>query len=235
VSPDPLLHENVEGIAGDPGKLSLYAYAALNPLLFIDPDGKDIFLFTWSPGEVGHAYGHTAVGVTEYKPGTNEPTGYVRVYSFRPAGGNLNALPSPNERRWGSVQTARVKVDDIGKFKDVNDAMGRPADGIVKLKTNYYRDDAFKSRIENKHAKLRAEGKLQYDPVNLNCADFCDPGLLGADGDQIKEDVFGYDVTTPNALHREVAKQKNAEVIRNPGDRGRRMMEDAIRDDDSKK
>lgn len=220
LSTDPLLLED-QNPDRMPAILSVYAYAGLNPVVLLDPDGRDVYTFTWVQGAdmEKHPYGHFAIGVTEYKPGTKEPTGRLRIYSWRPAN-PPNTEGEARGRLAGRKDVSglpTIAVEDVETFKDVDNQMGVVADGIVRIKTTFEKDQELEASIK----KEIEDRKTVYSAFGFNCVDACQLPVLGVDEKSLTEQIRRYfffrrEVSTPSKAHEAAKKVPGATAIRDP-------------------
>jgi RHS repeat-associated protein len=127
MSPDPV-NLTWKRLINPGNTLNKYAYAANNPLLYVDPNGKDVTVFyRQSSGAAGDA-GHVLLAVT------NQQTGQVRFADYYPKGAK-GFTPAPGEMNQGETSdrlkqhaalTIRTTPEIAQKLIDRIDALSPP-------------------------------------------------------------------------------------------------------------
>jgi len=127
MSPDPV-NLTWKRLINPGNTLNKYTYAANNPLLYVDPNGKDITVFyRQSSGAAGDA-GHVLLAVT------NQQTGQVRFVDYYPKGAK-GFTPAPGEMNQGETSdrlkqhaalTIRTTPEIAQKLIDRIDALSPP-------------------------------------------------------------------------------------------------------------
>ncbi|MGH9745326.1 MAG: RHS repeat-associated core domain-containing protein [Candidatus Acidiferrales bacterium] len=85
MSPDPI-NLTAKRVV-DPQTLNKYAYARNNPLLYVDPTGRDITIFYRAPTGAWNDFGHIMLAVT------NQANGQVRFADYYNKNGNARTGP----------------------------------------------------------------------------------------------------------------------------------------------
>lgn len=208
-----------------------------NPLVYTDPDGKDVVLVihTTKEGDVGHA----AIAVENYKAvektvvengKTVTKTEYVATGTFTffelgPAegiSGKVGAL-FDTEANFG-------KQDNVTLDQITNTALSayesNAPEGAILLKTNYVTDQAVRKALET----FKQENP-EYNAVCANCSDFAKTGAETATGQEFDASenlVPLIGTTVPNKLFQEVAKASNTTIIKDPGEQVKKSFEEAF-------
>jgi hypothetical protein len=127
MSPDPV-NLTWKRLINPGNTLNKYTYAANNPLLYVDPNGKDITVFyRQSSGAAGDA-GHVLLAVT------NQQTGQVKFADYYPKGAK-GFTPAPGEMNQGETSdrlkqhaalTIRTTPEIAQKLIDRIDALSPP-------------------------------------------------------------------------------------------------------------
>jgi len=206
-----------------------------NPLLFIDPDGKDIYVAIWATadGNIGHAgiaidnyqavktpvldvYGSVVqnkFGETVYKTDYVKD-GTVTYYDLWPATGVGMSNASNNVP--ASYNEILTKVSDIINT-DVTGSEGYSPQGVIKLESTRQEDAKTVQALKD-----FKNNNPSYNGVSCNCSDFVEKGVETAIGRDlnVNESILGiYNSTTPNKLFKETKKLPNATVLKDPGDK----------------
>ena len=229
--------------------LSAYNYVANTPLMAIDPDGKDVYLLVWKTkeGESGHA----AIAVDNYKmvetkvvESGKEITktewikdGTVTFYDLwpeKPVGNfalqsNVNADynkrivdVSDLTKKDVSISGEIGHVSQYGESMTENGFKERPADGVVKITSEYTTDTKVKAKLE----AIQKSG-ASYNGCTNNCSTFAQYGLKildpKIDASQKITPTGGLSLVykeanavAPNNLFNAATKMKGAEIIKGP-------------------
>ena len=186
---------SVDPHAGNYPSITPYAYSLNTPIKFVDPDGKDAFLYTWAPK--GKQVGHSAIG-TQIRDANGAPTGQVRVRHLWPAQSVGKSQVAPTDYR-----TAVVSESDLSAFSG---GEGRGADAITRIVGDMDQDNAINAALD------QAETNKTYDAQTNNCATYTATGLQAADvstgtGGTVKVKKYGFTIkqlnnaTTPVSVH----------------------------------
>ncbi len=235
-SPDPVLEALLiqERVAELSIKLSLYSYVQNRPILLVDPDGRDSYLFTVAGSNKAGDTGHTAFAtdIYEFKGGKYVETGKLRFYDFYPAERSetiFNQKPS-------------YKIEAVSK-KELLDVKGKSSNkytGILQINTGKTLEEkaASADSIYKKLSKgltLKEGESSLYDGPPFNaasnaCVNRGKEGVLASGlnvdgkGTVIFRNKKGEEVTqqqrlTPNGLYQGVLNQPGVSVIKDAGDK----------------
>ena len=243
-------HDVVRWLSLDPNSqkypaLSPYNYVAGNPVSFIDPDGKDVYVVVWATqgGHIGHAgiavdnyqkvstpvldvYGNAVknkFGDIQYKD-TYVKDGTVTYYDLWP-GVSVGATNASDDvpALFNNIQTT---VNDL-QNRDVTGSEGYPADGVIKLTTIRSTDKKVVKALND-----FKNNTTSYNGTNCNCSDYVEAGVEKVSGTQlnVNESIANiYNSTTPNKLFKESSNLPNATILKNPGNKVNNSFTDGIK------
>lgn len=143
---------SVDPLADKYPMISPYAYVLNNPILFFDPDGEDVWIFTVKTTK--DYSGHTLIGVTEYNKQGNE-TGNVLIYELYPL--NEGQVRSP-----GVVDVHSVKLEEINEWAESH------SDVYLQLNTSKEEDKSVNNTLVSIKKNVDKEN-LTYDAATFNC------------------------------------------------------------------
>lgn len=217
ISVDPLA-EKYPGI-------SPYAYCFNNPVIYVDPDGRDVILVIWAShnGKIGHA----GIAVSNYKEVTTQvkeggkwvtktemvPDG---TYTYRDLwpGGEGAGKSNFNEDIQGVYNKGVFTLDQL-QNTDVTGAEGYVPDAVIQLTTDFKTDELVNMALDA-HQKYNPD----YNGLTNNCTDFVEAGAFYAGDNTINANEKLTDRTsaaTPNQLYKSTSGQPNANVLKDPG------------------
>lgn|GEM_PF-6765471 len=228
---DPLYRFEPDVAWDDPRRAALYTFALNNPMKYIDPDGRDVYIFTWAPDYEKRQVGHSAIGVTQ-RDKNGQPTGNIVVRDLWGPGVQPNRLNVPADYR----QTI-IHENDIGKFEGGAGLGGneeRPADGILRVQTSESEEMDVSNALDR-----REVGERRWDHDENNCADYSSAGLaaLGIappEKRKVKTQesldsgivgwFIGHTVRTPVSVHRNL-ENKDGVTVEKPLVRDKRLQD----------
>lgn len=144
---------NVEPLIGKYPNLSGYVSLGNNPVLYSDPDGKDIILLTWATK--GGDVGHTAIAIQDYKTEKIKVNGKVKtihtklnsytIYEMGPANSLLGEGELTRNVISSTLVHTKLTKEQIltNKNADGNSFINWDAkapDGAIQFETNYASD-----------------------------------------------------------------------------------------------
>lgn len=183
-----------------------YAYVSNNPILKLDPDGRDEFVFVWKPGV--DAVGHAAIGV-QNRGANGRPDGTVTVRHLWPAEPVGKSLEAPADYR-----TDVINESDLMKFQG---GEGKAADGILRIKGDAKQDGSVLGAL------AKADNNPKYTGPSNTCSTFCAAGVQATgikmtQTGNVKVTVGGLTVKeqsgviTPIAVYNSVVSSKDPRV-----------------------
>jgi RHS repeat-associated protein len=139
--------------------LNKYSYAANNPLLYVDPNGKDVTVF-YRAGRGSRDFGHMLVAAT------NQQTGKVKFLDYYPAG-NKGFSGGPGIINQG-VTAERLKQHAALTIRTTPEAAQKVIEAIESLEKNvppYWLPS--NNCVDQCIDLLRLAG-IDLDPIGLN-------------------------------------------------------------------
>jgi hypothetical protein len=129
MSPDPI-NLTAKRLINPANTLNKYVYGANNPLLYVDPSGRDITVFYRAPGGGPRDEGHVLLAVT------NQATGQARFADYYPKNGNKDTFlwvpgalhdPSSDRLKEHAALTIQTTPEVAQKLIDAIDALNQNA------------------------------------------------------------------------------------------------------------
>jgi len=229
---------------------SPYNYTLANPLKYIDPRGEDVYLVIWATQ--GREVGHAGIAIDNYK--TEK---YKAKEKYEDEDGNTKTRTVERERLvkdgtvtyydlWpgipGGVSTdnfdknvqaqynRQVTTLDALKNTDVTGSEdGRPADGIIQLKTSPEQDRV----VQEQGLQHFKDANPFYNGLKCNCSDFAREGVIWAAPSNTPlrnslERIGSTFASTPNQLYKATSLLPNAIVIKDPGTKVQKGFIEAV-------
>ena len=183
-----------------------YAYVSSNPILKLDPDGRDEFVFIWQSNQ--EQVGHAAFGI-QLRDDYGRPDGRVEVRHLWPARPVGKSLEAPADYRTEIIQEDALESFEGGE--------GRKADGILRIAGNARQDAAALLELE------KLEANKTYTAPSNTCSTFCAAAVeaVGIDVDQVGTvSVYYFNtkikeqegVTTPVSVYNSIVDSDDARV-----------------------
>lgn len=194
---------------------------------------SDIIILVWGTGDASRGVGHSAIAIPNYK----EVKGKIKIngkyvdqikrvfdgtYTVRdlwpgvPAGKSnfakdLPASYSPN------TKGKKFTLEQLMNMDITNGGEGRPADGLIQLRTTTSQDYAVSWTLY-----LDEQDNKIYNGVRHNCSDYVESALVFLYGNQLsstEEEIEGEDIsiTTPNQIYKAAKELPGAEVLKDAG------------------
>jgi len=210
----------------DPGGVDLkrpqmwnrYGYVTNNPVNKADPDGKDEYVFTWKATK--NSPGHSAIAV-QNRDANGRPLGTVTVRDLWP-GGDLGKFTQSVP---GNYRTEILPENGIGAY---NNKMGRPADGIIRIRGDA-KQDATVTEALVRNSKEKPNYNVSQVCSTYNAAGTAAIGLPNTQTGTVT--IWGGGVfnailfqqrgfVTPMALYNSLASSRDSrvQVLRAPDD-----------------
>jgi len=199
----------VGGEVGSSQSWNRYTYALNNPIVFVDPDGRDEYVLTWI--QRGNNIGHSAAAV-QIRDSSGSPTGLVVVQDLWPA---PPGVAFPNLAAPASYDADVMSDSDLTSFEGHGE--GRGPDGVIRISGDQQQDATFQAGLDQ-----FAANNPVYHATDANCADFTaagvsPTGLPTGNGATVSISVGPLDlskqnVSTPVALHNALAGSDDPRV-----------------------
>ena len=203
--------------------VSPYVYCHNNPVNAIDPDGKDVLLVIWATNN--RRIGHAGVAISNYTEKRIKENGQWTTkmvpdgtYTYRdlwPGGEDGVGKNNYDQDVSASYHKYNVTYKDILN-KDITEAEGIVADGVVKIATDFNTDQNVQNALDSYESK-----HPNYNAFTNNCSDYAEVALETVAGKQLAVDEkisSKVTATTPNQLYKasKTIKNKPVTVLVNP-------------------
>lgn len=180
--------DSLPGIGGvyNSTSLNVFGYAGNSPIIYIDPDGKQQFLYVWLTGATDSGAGHIAMGV-----------GSVKKQTF------YEANPKPS-----GAYKPMAPTGITGSMNEVlsNANNKNLPDLILQINTSAEQDST-----SNEFLQEFFTDNTMYNLITTNCADACIEGLAWAG---INSDTGEFALNTPSGVVKALmgGNKQNGEV-----------------------
>ncbi len=199
-----------------------------NPIIFVDPDGKDVLLIIWGTGDASHGVGHAAIAVSNYKEMEyNVVENGISVTKTKMIADGTYTIrdlwPGTGAKKTNFAKDISAAFSPLSEGKsytleqilttDITDGVeGRKPDGVIKFATSYDTDQSVNNALDNFE-----QNKNFYNGVTNNCSDYAAEAInvLASDSpinfDEVVDENIS--ITTPNQVYKSTAKIKGAEIL----------------------
>jgi len=160
LSVDPVI--DVKKSVGNSQTWNRYAYVSNNPINKNDPDGRDEFLLTWK--QTKDSVGHSATAV-QNRDSNGNPTGTVTVRELWPAG----SVGKNQTVVKGEYLTTVIPEAKVSQYAS---KLGRPADGVIRVKGDAKQDALFTAGLS-----AAAKANPFYAVPSWVCTNYANAGF----------------------------------------------------------
>ena len=215
---------SVDPLADKYPHLSPYAYCADNPVMLVDPDGRDVVLVVWAShsGKIGHA----GIAISNYRAETKRvkvggrwttqtkmvPDG---TYTYRDLWPREGVDKSSFNDNVPALYNNRTVTLDQLLDTDVTGSEGYAADGVIQFTTDFDLDKKIQQGLNDFE-----ESNPSYNGLKVNCSDYVEKALETMAGKQLPVDeklTSKTKATTPNQVYKTAATLKNGKVLKDAG------------------
>ena len=215
---------SVDPLADKYPHLSPYAYCADNPVMLVDPDGRDVVLVVWAShsGKIGHA----GIAISNYRAETKRvkvggrwttqtkmvPDG---TYTYRDLWPREGVDKSSFNDNVPALYNNRTVTLDQLLDTDVTGSEGYAADGVIQFTTDFDLDKKIQQGLNDFE-----ESNPSYNGLKVNCSDYVEKALETMAGKQLPVDeklTSKTKATTPNQVYKNAATLKNGKVLKDAG------------------
>jgi len=191
----------------NPQQWNRYAYAHGNPVLKIDPDGRDALAVTYVGYRVGTPVGRLALGHSGIAIVKSGRTKYFEFGRYAPGGRVRYRGPFPDLRLGKNGLPTKASLKKYLKTLSKVAGQGKPVQGAY-----FVNDTADTMMTFAKEREADSSKQGEYSATSNNCATFCED-VLEAGGEDLDVSM----VNTPANVMQELQDVANFSVSYDPG------------------